>query len=114
MPRKPPTAADREIMRAIGNLIRTARTAQKMTQIELASRLGEDTRSETIGRYEKGSIMPSGLVLVRIGKCLGIDAGALLPGTTGNPAEDDLLSRFRLLDGEGQALVVGLLRRMTG
>ena len=81
-----------------------------MSQEELAEAVGVAT--ETISRYESGTIAPSLAILARVGRALDLPPSAFLPSEAEDAHEAELLDRWRLLDEDGQNVVTALLRRL--
>jgi len=102
---------DQDLARAIGDRVRRCRSAKGMTQERLAEALG--VHAETVSRYETGAISASIALLYRLADVLGVQVEALLPSDHDSTSEAELVDHFRLLDGEGRALVLGLLRRLV-
>ena len=60
-----------ETRRRIGANIKAIRDRQKLTQEELAARMG--VHQETISRWERGAISIRAEQIFRIAECLGVD-----------------------------------------
>ena len=73
------------LARKLGANIATRRKARKLSQEELAERLGVAT--ETISRFERGATLPSLVTLQKLGQMLKTPIAELLAGTS--PASDD-------------------------
>lgn len=111
MPRT--THQDRRVLEAVGERVRAARLQRGWSQEQLAEALG--VTPETVSRYETGSLPLSLSGLHRVADVLGVEAVALF-GTSSRKSrepEQEMLSRWRLLDADGQRLVLDLLRRLV-
>lgn len=76
-------AEDEELARAIGAAARLAREELRLTQEDIAERVGVSV--EFYARIERGTSLPSVRKLVRIADVLGVSADALLDReTSGN------------------------------
>lgn len=60
----------------IGEKIREARKAAKLTQVELAEKLG--VQQPLISDWERGDSIPTVASLVRLAPILNVDPGALI------------------------------------
>jgi putative transcriptional regulator len=83
----------------LGNHIRAARTAKKLTQEVLAERLG--VSSETISHFERGVTTPSLKTLLTLAKLIELDLPAIFAGLPGKPRKvstdrADLEAKLRL------------------
>ena len=105
-----PSHTDHELAQDIGDRLRRIRAPQ-ITQEKLAEILG--VASETISRYETGTIPLSVTMVFRVAEALGVGIEALLPMDSGSTDEDELLERFRTLDEGGKTALLDVLRRMT-
>lgn len=108
MPR--PKHRDRQLQAQIARRVRQARLKKGWTQEQLAEAL--DVASETVSRYESGRVPLSLTMLDRVADALDTRIEALVgKGPTGlNRAETELVEGWRLLDGEGQQVVMLLVR----
>ncbi|GMV27623.1 MAG: hypothetical protein AMXMBFR58_36540 [Phycisphaerae bacterium] len=107
------THQDRRILEAVGERVRAARLQRGLSQEQLAEKLG--ITPETVSRYETGGLPLSLSMLHRVADVLDVEAVALF-GTSSKKSrepEQELVSRWRLLDGDGQKLVIDLLRRLV-
>ncbi len=102
---------DLEVARAIGGRVQRSRVARRVTQERLAEALG--VHPETVSRWETGAISMSIALLFRVAEQLDVPVESLLPREGEDSSEAELVDHFRLLDTEGQALVLGLLRRLV-
>lgn len=59
----------------VGRLIRTKRKAKRMTQVDLAKRVG--VARNYVSEIERGNYLPGARVLVNLAKCLDIDLNLL-------------------------------------
>jgi len=58
-----------KVDRSLSKAIQQARTAKKMTQKELATKINE--KPQVIGEYESGKAVPNGQIIVKIERALG-------------------------------------------
>lgn len=68
-----PSQAPEQIKTVVGDNIRAAREAKRLTQRELAVRL--DTDANSIARWERGAVMPGPTYLVQLATVLGREVG---------------------------------------
>ena len=123
--RQPSARAAVELDEALGNAIRTRRSAVGMTQHELAGRCG--ISFQQIQKYESGANRISFSRLAQIANALGTSvadfANALMPseGTAPTlkelqllaiPGALDLLTEFAQLTPEGQRVLLAFLRQV--
>lgn len=78
----------------LGARIAALRRDAKLSQAELASRLG--ISASAMGMYEQGRREPSGDILIALSQELHTSVDYLLTGKAGTPAETDALSRMLL------------------
>lgn len=83
------------LRQSIGLRIKSFREARKLTQGELAEKVGTDTPS--ISRYERGLVTPSIEQIFRISSSLAITPTELLPTSNEAKREELLLLRQTLL-----------------
>jgi transcriptional regulator with XRE-family HTH domain len=108
MPR--PKYRDRQLQAQIARRVRQARLHKGWTQEQLAEAL--DVASETVSRYESGRVPLSVTMLYRVADVLDIKIESLVgKGPAGlSRTETELVEGWRSLDGEGQQLVMLLVR----
>lgn len=115
VPRRTTTDTDAEINKAIGARIRAARQRRHMTQVQLSVML--DVQSETVSRYESGTMPVSLAMLTRIAQALDADVGDLLgaaPATGMTKTEIELLDVWRRLDRTVHRPLLDLMRALAG
>ena len=108
-----PTHRDDDLARAVGERIRAARDRKSWSQERLAEIL--EVTPETVSRWETGTIPVSLAVVALLAEALNVGVGTLLGLHTVEGAvesEDELVTRFRLLNDEDRKLVFALLRRI--
>ncbi|MBI3564664.1 MAG: helix-turn-helix transcriptional regulator [Elusimicrobia bacterium] len=76
-----------KIRREVGSRIRAARSALKMTQAEVAERVGIDP--SFYGQIERGANVPSLKTLFAVAEVLRVEPADLLPRTRGGKASRD-------------------------
>lgn len=103
-------APDAQLDKAIGARLRDARRRKGLTQVEVSVALG--IQSETVSRYESGSISLSLAMLGRMAKVLGVGVDELLGLRRADlkEAEAELLERWKRLGSDGRRVVMELLR----
>ena len=108
MPR--PKHRDQLLQTQIARRVRQARLRKDWTQEQLAEAL--DVASETISRYESGRVPLSVTMLYRVADVLDVRIETLIgSGSSGlSRAESELVEEWRLLDRDGQRLVMQLVR----
>ena len=80
--------------RKIGDLIRTLRTAQKQTQLQLAQQLHVSDR--TVSKWERGLGCPELTLLPDLSRILGVDMESLLSGELNkNPSSGGNVRKMR-------------------
>ncbi len=109
MPR--PSRTDDELARAVGDLIRRARTARGWSQELLAEGVGVQPR--TLARYESGKIAVNLPMLYALAAELQLEPAALLPRSESDDPVTRVVEAWGVLDPESRALVAGLLERLT-
>ena len=112
MPARRPT--DATLDRAIGNRIQLARRKLRWTQAELSVRLG--LQSETVSRYETGTVPVSLTMLFQIAAELETSVEALL-GLASRESrfsaeEIELVDWWRNFDPDVRRLLLELLRKV--
>src|SRR5258707_15181482 len=75
-----------KVYREIGARIRSLRQTLKMTQAEVAERVGID--ASFYGQVERGANIPSLRTLFAVAHVLRVEPASLLPKTGRNPEED--------------------------
>jgi transcriptional regulator with XRE-family HTH domain len=86
-----------DLAREFGRRLRALREERKLTQRELAERLGAAVPQ--ISRYEAGVSLPNAETLAAMGKTLRVDLDTLLLGEEGSKATDDVLIKdVRLIE----------------
>jgi transcriptional regulator with XRE-family HTH domain len=112
MPRSPkrPDRKIQEHQEQIGRRVRQARTAKGWTREKLAEALGVEV--ETLWRYEAGRLPLSVAALYQLSDILDVRIERLVGrGPVGvTSAEAELLEHWRMLDPEGQRLVLEMFR----
>lgn len=105
-----PNSLDRQVHGQIARRIRRARHEKGWTQEQLAEAV--DVATETISRYESGRRALSLTMIHKLAGVLSIRVELLVgkkpAGLT--RAEAELIEGWRLLDSEGQRLVMELVR----
>ena len=80
--------------RKIGDLIRTLRTEQKLTQLQLAQQLHVSDR--TVSKWERGLGCPELTLLPDLSRILGVDMESLLSGELNkNPSSGGNVRKMR-------------------
>lgn len=105
-----------KVYREIGARIRSLRQTLKLTQAEVAERVGID--ASFYGQVERGSNIPSLRTLFAVAHALRVEPASLLPKTRGRPEDDaaaealgPLLSRLK--PGKRRFLM-GVVRDLAG
>lgn len=96
-------------------IIRTLRVSQKMTQAELAAKLG--LSASTIGMYEQDRREPSLDVLKDMAVIFNVSVDYLLGKESINPINseytDELVAHFNLLPEGDQQAILSLVKHMA-
>lgn len=74
----------------IGQRLRAARLARKLSQTELATSLG--VSFQQVQKYESGTNRVSGVRLIQVGTTLGVSVGHLLGEDATDPVADDIMT----------------------
>lgn len=99
--------------RRVGERFAEARRAAGLTQEEVAERVGCAT--ESVGRLERGALMPSVARLTAAAKVVGVDLADLLrdePRTRRDVAIGRIVALLRERPADDAALVAELLERV--
>lgn len=88
-------------MSEFGERLKSARTAKKLSQTDLAKAIG--VHYTQVGRYEKKGAIPSADVLARIANTLEVSSDFLMSGTTeelasGQLSDKELLNQFKQIE----------------
>lgn len=86
-----------KVYKEVGALIRASRQALKMTQAEIAGRVGIDP--SFYGQIERGANIPSLRTLFSIATALGVEPADLLPTLKGRPKDSATKALDTLLIG---------------
>lgn len=105
-----------KIRREVGARIRSARTALKMTQAEVAERVGID--ASFYGQIERGANIPSLKTLFAVAEVLRVEPSDLLPRTRGgkesrDPAAGALDSLLTRLKPAKRRFLMGVVRDLA-
>jgi len=97
---------DRELARSIGGRLKTRRKALRLTQDQLAERLGIE--KETVSRLETGFVTPSIGRLSTLAEALDLSLEELLRDVSDRPADQagSLIAAIQTLPAEERALVI--------
>ena len=91
----------------LGERLKRLRTGARMTQQELAERLG--VSASAIGMYEQGRREPSAILLVQMARLFGVSTDYLLTGCASQP--QDVAHLHRAVQDTRQKLGAELLLR---
>lgn len=100
----------------IGENIKKARKAAKMTQEMLAEEMGGSCSNKVISRYEKGEVEMGVQTLIDIAENLEIPVDSLMPERVQvhTESEDDEMSRlFSGLNTENREMLLKMARMMA-
>lgn len=95
----------------IGDRMRSARNALRLTQAQVAEHVGIDT--SYYGQLERGKRIASIKKLILIAGALGVEPGTLLPGRSISPRDAALEGVVNRLDPKGRKLVMGMVSDMV-
>ncbi|MBD9415246.1 helix-turn-helix transcriptional regulator [Pseudomonas sp. PDM16] len=106
-------ANQKTLSEAVGRAIARQRQRSKLTQEEVAARLG--VGNEAVSRIERGVVMPNIERLVQLAEIFDCETADLLTGGSSRPEDQarrlyDLLST---LSTEDRALVVDMMERLV-
>jgi transcriptional regulator with XRE-family HTH domain len=89
------------VKKRLGRRVADQRKAAKLTQAELAERIGVAT--ETVSRLERGMVIPSLARLESIAEALGVEIDALFRSYDQETQKDRALSRLIMVARQGSA-----------
>lgn len=104
---------DQEI---IGENIRKARKAAKLTQEELAEEMGGSCSNKVISRYEKGEVEMGVQTLIDIAENLEVPVDSLMPERVQvhtEPEDDEMSRLFSGLNAENKEMLLKMARMMA-
>lgn len=113
-----PTPTDKTLLIAVGARVRRFRERAGLTQEKLAE--AATLQPETISRIENGALSPSISTLALMARALQVPIGDILDGERDvpmaglSPEERRVLDAWRDLDGRRRALMMELLRELSG
>lgn len=105
--------SDQEI---IGENIRKARKAAKLTQEELAEEMGGSCSNKVISRYEKGEVEMGVQTLIDIAENLEVSVDSLMPERVQvhtEPEADEMSRLFSGLNAENKEMLLKMARMMA-
>ena len=105
--------SDQEI---IGEKIRKARKAAKLTQEELAEEMGGSCSNKVISRYEKGEVEMGVQTLIDIAENLEVPVDSLMPERVQihtEPEDDEMSKLFSELNAENKEMLLKMARMMA-
>ena len=107
-----PHQTQAKLAKHLGGVAREARTAARLTQADVAERIGIAT--EVYGRLERGGMLPSVPTLRKLCSVLRADANALLGLSSGVPLVSvDEPTRDKWMESPRVRWVLRLLRQLT-
>lgn len=100
---------------SFGNRMKTTRNSQKMTQAELAQRLG--VTPQTVSQYERGVKKPKTSTINRFAEALNVSAHWLETGFYEDASisneEQQLLRYFRIMNQQGQRVALERMEELS-
>lgn len=100
----------------IGENIRKARKAAKLTQEELAEEMGGSCSNKVISRYEKGEVEMGVQTLIDIAENLEVPVDSLMPERVQvhtEPEDDEMSRLFSGLNAENKEMLLKMARMMA-
>lgn len=100
----------------IGENIRKARKAAKLTQEELAEEMGGSCSNKVISRYEKGEVEMGVQTLIDIAENLEVPVDSLMPERVQvhtEPEDDEMSKLFSGLNAENKEMLLKMARMMA-
>ena len=98
----------------IGENIKKARKAAKLTQEQFAEEMGGSCSNKVISRYEKGEVEMGVQTLIDIAENLEVPVDSLMPEQVHTEPEDDEMSRlFSGLNAENKEMLLKMARMMA-
>lgn len=99
---------EQDLCARFGTALRSARTARKWSQAQLAELL--DVSVDYVGMLERGERLPSFAVAIHVAEVLGTSVVALLGAPLAEPWQEEAVALLRSLDPGARELVVAMLR----
>lgn len=100
----------------IGENIKKARKAAKLTQEELAEEMGGSCSNKVISRYEKGEVEMGVQTLIDIAENLEVPVDSLMPERVQvhtEPEDDEMSRLFSGLNAENKEMLLKMARMMA-
>ena len=100
----------------IGENIKKARKAAKLTQEELAEEMGGSCSNKVISRYEKGEVEMGVQTLIDIAENLEVPVDSLMPERVQvhtEPEDDEMSKLFSGLNAENKEMLLKMARMMA-
>lgn len=100
----------------IGENIRKARKAAKLTQEELAEEMGGSCSNKVISRYEKGEVEMGVQTLIDIAENLEVTVDSLMPERVQvhtEPENDEMSRLFSGLNAENKEMLLKMAHMMA-